>query len=307
MQPEIKIYKRLKIKEPVMIAAWPGIGNVALGAIDYLQWKLKATPFAEIEIEQLVAPELVIIEQGIAKFPPVPKNVFYYHKDLNLLIFESEAQLKDLQGLHLMLKVLDFAKQLEVQRIYTAAAFPVVITHKDDSLPFCVGNNKSIRDYVYQHGIEIMKGGQISGLNGLLLSYAGLLGIEAACILASIPQYMINFPNPKASKVIIETLGKLLNFRVEMTEINLAIQEIGMKMDMIEDKIKGVLPGQEEKKTEEKEHKVPDNIMEKIEKLFEESKQDKQKAHKLKEELDRWNLYNLYEDRFLDLFRKEGQ
>ncbi|MBI4974838.1 MAG: hypothetical protein HZC19_03435 [Candidatus Omnitrophica bacterium] len=46
--------------------------------------------------------------------------------------------------------------------------------------------------------------------------------------------------------------------------------------------------------------------MEKIEKLFLEAKQDKKKASVLKRELDRWDLYKLYEDRFLDLF-KENQ
>ena len=44
-------------------------------------------------------------------------------------------------------------------------------------------------------------------------------------------------------------------------------------------------------------------IFEKIENLFDEVKQDKSKAPLLKSELDRWNLYELYEDRFLDLFR----
>ena len=46
--------------------------------------------------------------------------------------------------------------------------------------------------------------------------------------------------------------------------------------------------------------------MEKIEKLFREAKTDKAKAILLKKELDRWDLYKLYEDRFLDLF-KESQ
>ena len=45
--------------------------------------------------------------------------------------------------------------------------------------------------------------------------------------------------------------------------------------------------------------------METIENLFEEAKADRNKAYLLKRELDKWNLYELYEDRFLDLFRDE--
>jgi len=304
--PEIKIYKRIGIKNPDMLAGWPGIGNVALLSIDYLRTKLQAVPFAEIDISGFAMPESIIVEEGIAKLPPVSKNLFYYQKDLNLIIFESDTQLRDIAGLDLMLMILDFAQEMKVQRIYTGAAFPMPISHKDNPIVFGVGNTASIRDYVYHHGIKIMEGGQILGLNGLLLGYAAEKEIEAACLLATIPQYAVNFPNPKASKIIIEALSKILNFNVDMTDIDLAIKDMDVKMSMIEDKIKGIFPIKETEKKPESE-KVPDYILKKVEKLFEEAKQDRQKAYKLKEELDRWNLYNLYEDRFLDLFKKQDQ
>ena len=43
--------------------------------------------------------------------------------------------------------------------------------------------------------------------------------------------------------------------------------------------------------------------MSKIEKLFNAAKADLSQAGELKKELDRWNIYKDYEDRFLDLFR----
>ncbi|MCD6583255.1 MAG: hypothetical protein J7K71_01010, partial [Candidatus Omnitrophica bacterium] len=51
--------------------------------------------------------------------------------------------------------------------------------------------------------------------------------------------------------------------------------------------------------------KLPQSAREKIEALFKEAKKDISKARELKEELDRWSVYREYEDRFLDLFRKE--
>ncbi|MFN7171005.1 MAG: hypothetical protein ACK4NT_07210, partial [Candidatus Omnitrophota bacterium] len=53
--------------------------------------------------------------------------------------------------------------------------------------------------------------------------------------------------------------------------------------------------------------KLPKSAQEKIEKLFEEAKKDISKANELKKELDRWNVYKEYEDRFLDLFKKPGK
>jgi hypothetical protein len=45
--------------------------------------------------------------------------------------------------------------------------------------------------------------------------------------------------------------------------------------------------------------------MEKIERLFLEARADRTRAPELKKELDRWNLFELYEDRFLDLFEDD--
>lgn len=50
---------------------------------------------------------------------------------------------------------------------------------------------------------------------------------------------------------------------------------------------------------------LPKPANEKIEQLFEEASRDTSKAVVLKRELDRWNVFKEYEDRFLDLFKKE--
>ena len=51
--------------------------------------------------------------------------------------------------------------------------------------------------------------------------------------------------------------------------------------------------------------KLPQSIREKIEILFKQAHRDISKARQLKEELDHWNVYKDYEDRFLDLFKKD--
>jgi hypothetical protein len=45
-------------------------------------------------------------------------------------------------------------------------------------------------------------------------------------------------------------------------------------------------------------------VKDRIEKIFEQATTDIAKAHELKAELDKWNVYKEYEDRFLDLFKK---
>ena len=153
-------------------------------------------------------------------------------------------------------------------------------------------------------GAKPMEGGHISGLNGLLLGFAEKKGIEALCLLATIPQYAIGIPNPKASSAIIDILSRILNIQVDLRELNEHIKDMDEKMAIIEEKVKDVfVVGEDRPKAQPQEKKIPDYVMERIEKLFQEAKTDKKKAMILKRELDRWDLYKAYEDRFLDLFK----
>ncbi len=302
-----KVYQKIELREPVMLAAWPGMGNVALGGIDYLRRELEATPFAEIDASQLSAPDAVVVEDGIAKLAKPPRNVFYFKQEPPLVVFQGEGQIGGTAGANLMEAILELAEDLNVQRIYTGAAFPLPMSYQEPSTVFGAANSADLRDSLPEFGVKIMEGGQISGLNGLLLGYAARKGIEAICLLATIPLYAVNFPNPKASKAIVEVLQRILKIELDPTELDAAAEEMEKKLAVIEEKIKDVFPAMDtgEKPPGLEEERVPNYIMEKIERLFQEARVDREKAIILKEELDRWHLYELYEDRFLDLFKKD--
>jgi uncharacterized protein len=301
---DLRIYKKIELTNPAMIAAWPGMGNVALGTVDYLRRKLKSLRFAEIRMDPLSTLDAVEVNGGISKLPKTPSSVFYYAKNPDFIIFEGEVQLAGRAGIELLNKVLDVAAELKVSRIYTGAAFPLPISYKDASELYGVANKEHLRDIFTKAGVKLMEGGHISGLNGLLLGFAAKRDIEAICLLATMPQYAISLPNPKASSAIIEALNKLLNINVDLQELGDYIKDMEERMAVIEDKVKDVFTIEEES-AESYPHnkKIPGYIMEKIEKLFLEAKKDKKKAPTLKKELDRWDLYKLYEDRFLDLFK----
>ncbi len=307
----LKIFRSIKheLISPVLLAGWPGMGSVGAGAISYLRRKLKAKPFAELDMSEYFTPESVVVEEGLAKLPEIPSNAFYYIPDPSLIIFESEAQIGGAGGIVLMKQVLDLAEELGVKTIYTGAAFAMPISQKEPVKVYGVANKHSLKDLFIPHDVEILDQGQISGLNGLLLGFAGLRDIEAACFLATMPQYAVNIPNPKASREIIRVLESLLNIHVDLTNLNEAVEQMGQTMTEIEEKIQKTFSSSEmfEDKEEIEEDKIPQYVMEKIERLFREVKikRSKEKASQLKEELDRWNLYDLYEDRFLSLFRKE--
>jgi proteasome assembly chaperone (PAC2) family protein len=301
---EYRVYRKIELNNPVMVAGWPGMGSVALGMVDYLRRKLKAVRFAEIKVDPMSVLDSVEVLHGVSRLPKPPASVFYYSKDPDIVVFEGEVQLAGLEGLRMLNKVLEVAGELNVKRIYTGAAFPLPIGYKDSPEVYGVVNKEHMREIMTTNDIKLMEGGHISGLNGLLLGFAAKKNIEALCLLATMPQYAISLPNPKASSAIIEVLCKMLGVRIDLNEINDYIKDMEERMALIEDKVKDVFTIEEEApESYPHDKKIPGYIMEKIEKLFTEARHDKEKASTLKKELDRWDLYKLYEDRFLDLFK----
>ena len=311
---ELRVDKDItgEITCPTLLAAWPAMGSVGVGAIDYLRRKLGAEPFAEVDASEFFTPEAVVVEEGLARtFSDLPSHVFYYVREPALILFEGEAQIWGEGGVALLNRILDFSQELGVQRIYTAAAQALSISHREKIRVLGAANQTSVRDAMEASGVEILKEGQISGMNGLMLGFAGLRDVEAACLMATMPLYAQMMPNPKASRAIIRTFENLFGLDVDMAEIDDAVEQMNGTMAEIEEKIRETFvsmeshEGEQEDLSEVDEDKVPQVVMEKIERLFEEvqSEGSREKATQLKQELDRWNLYGLYEDRFLGLFR----
>lgn len=305
---EIKIFDRPKLHNPVMLCAWPGMGDVGLQAVDYLREKLNATYFAEVDLSQEIYPELVIIKDGITKRPEPDKNVFYYSKNPDLIFFEGEIQISGRVGMILLEKIITVAREFEVKQIFTGAAFPLSMNHHENSKVMGVATSETLKNvFEKQHMIEILSEGQISGLNGLLLGVSQKYGIEAGCLLASLPVYAVNFPNPKASMAIITVLQKILNISVDLSSLEAAVGEMEKKFDALEKQVKSFLGDTNEPEKDGKIEGVKTDVVSteavrRIEKFFIEAKTDQKKAYLLKTELDRWGLFKYYEDRFLDLF-----
>ncbi len=312
---EVKIHNDItpQLRAPIMVAGWPGMGNVGLGAVNYLRRQLNAEAFAELDMSELFAPEAVVVKDGIAgSFSDLPSHTFYYVREPELIISESAAQVAGPGGVNIMSKMLDLAEKLRVQTIYTGAAFAVPTEHREPIRVLCAANRTPVRDQLAAGNVEVLTQGHISGMNGLLLGFAGLRRIDAACLLATMPQYAVNMPNPKSSKEIINVLRKFLQVDLDLSEIDQAIDKTDQMMEAIETQIRTAF-AQMEPETEEttelgqvEEEKVPQYVMQRIEKLFSEVQQTRSqdKATELKKELDKWDLYRFYEDRFLNLFKK---
>ena len=150
-------------------------------------------------------------------------------------------------------------------------------------------------------------------MNGLFLGLAKREGLRGFCLLGEIPLYTIQIENPKASLAVLEVLSRILDLKIDFSglirEVRTMEQEINKLLNYLNIGPQAMQPiGEEEiekiKKSLSQLTKLPVSIKDKIDKLFQEAKDNLQKANELKLELDKWSVYKEYEDRFLDLFKK---
>lgn len=329
----ITIERAIKPKNAVLIAAWPGMGSVALKAGLYLKEKLNGQKFARIEPKDYFYPVEAFIEEGLIKTQELPKGEFFYWQNpaakidgsaahlggksgkRDLIIFVSEAQPSPEKSQDYLKHILDLCEDLLIKTVYTFAAMPAPIDHFQDSRVWATATNKKLLDELKQLDAKPMDSGQISGLNGLFLSSARERKLQGACLLGEIPLYTVQIENPKASLAVLETLGKALNIQLDFNDLissgKLMEEEIEKLIDYLKRPFEeGPKPISDEeiekmKKILEAQSRLPESIKKKIDELFDKAQKDTGKAGELKKELDTWNVYKEFEDRFLDLFRKQ--
>jgi uncharacterized protein len=315
----VKFSKKPRLRKPYLICAWPGMGEVAFKAATYLAEQLKAEEFAQIPPEDFFYLTGSVVQEGILNAPQFPYSKFYYWRNKggenDLIIFISNAQPDLAKADEYCKRIINIAKDFKVKTIISFAAMPQAIDHTQESKAWLTATSKEILDSLKAHNIALLHEGHISGMNGLFLGMAKAEGFNGFCLLGEIPLYTIQIENPKASQAVLEALVRILKIELDFSGLLNETQGMEGEINKLLDYLKvGTPPGpigeediEKIKKSLTQLTKLPASIKENIERLFAQARADISKAKELKAELDKWNVYKEYEDRFLDLFKKKKQ
>ena len=221
-------HEKIKLLNPVLIEALPGIANVARIAGDYIIDTLKAKKI--ITIYSNTFPNSVFINKF--SLIELPKMEVYQWRDeknkRDLLILVGDAQpVKEKDSYFISKKIIELAKELRVKQVITmggiglkvipeknvvhGAATEESLVKKLESLGAVCDGNKTV--------------GLIFGAAGLLMAYAKFEKIPSVSLLAETfahPQHL----GFKASKNILEILCDYLDFELDFTKLNKEIAKI---------------------------------------------------------------------------------
>jgi proteasome assembly chaperone (PAC2) family protein len=297
-----------------LLAAWPGMGSVALVAASHLVGQFDGTLEEELPSSRWFPVNAVDVEHGLARTGKVPRSLLFrcsgaLPDGTDLLVFIGEDQ-PSREGYDLCLHLVDRAKALGVRRCITCAAMATQMQPGADPRVFAAATRQRILAQATMHGAEALEDGQISGLNGLLLAAAAQRQCDGLCLMGEMPYFATALPNPHASLAALRVFGNL-------TGIPLELQGLEEQAQAVDDRLVEVVQQLETRNTAAPETprpqpasgapaapKLDQGDHHQIERLFEAARNDRSKAFELKQELDRRGVFGDYEDRFLDLFRK---
>lgn len=327
--------------KPWLVAGWPGIGGVAAISATYMVSALGAKPLGMVPEREFFSVNHVEVQGGIARSGRLPRSMFFLWKDpagqRDLIIFVGEAQ-PERNGYQLCQRILDVAQAHGVERIVTFAAMASALRPDSEPKVFGAVTVPALLDSMREHEVELLRQGQIGGLNGALLAAAAERSIPAMCLLGEMPFFAAGAPNPKAAVATLSAFSRLSGVPVDLAALSQQAEQMqGHLQQMFEQLqrhqalLQGQAPqGEETEEEQEDDHdgevesseqteassppsatggaptrSTPDeSTHRRIEELFERAMADRNEAFALKAELDRLGLFAAYENRFLDLFRK---
>ena len=233
MKSLVKITARPKLKSPNMLAAWPGVGNVATIVAEYLVRKLDFKPLGAVEASYFFDPIGVLAKDGLVESPQFPQSRFFYWKnkgggsDVILFIGDDQPAVKSYE---LANCILDMGLRFQAKRVYTCAAALTRIHHTEQPRVWGVATNPEVVNDLKEHDLVQRGNLHISGLNGLLLGVAKERGIDGVCLLGEVPAYASRIQNPMAALAVLNVLVAMLGVEIDTGELATLARETGKRM-----------------------------------------------------------------------------
>jgi len=231
-----KLIAKPELNTPNLIAAWPGISNVAMIVASYLAKKMDFKELASIDDSYFFEPIGVLVRNNLVEAPQFPRSRFYYYKNekgkKDLILFTGDDQ-PTAKAYELANLIIDIGQKFQVSRFFTCAAALTRIHHTEHPRVWTATTNDKITEEIKKYNLVTGGNFQISGLNGLLLGVAKERQQDGICLLGEVPAYATRLPNPMAALAIINTLSQILDIEINTYELAQQASEVKEKMKQV--------------------------------------------------------------------------
>ena len=206
-----------ELQNPSLIVGFSeDAGKLAPKVIDYLNEKIKAESFCEIEPSEFFALGGVAVENDVAQFP---ESIFYCGERKDLVIFKgSEPRFERHQFLQTVLDVAEH--HCKVKELYTISGTISSVAHTTPRSILTVFNRSEFQKKLQGYGLEDMDWEGRPALNSFLLWVAERRNIPGVSLWPVLPFYLASVDDLKAQKRVLEFLDKRFDLGIDFNDIN---------------------------------------------------------------------------------------
>lgn len=201
----------------MLVAGLPGIANIGKLGAEYLIYQLGAEKFAELYSEHF--PEWVFQDGDTLR----TLKVDFFHTrppgmEQDMIIATADAQAATHVGQYALAgEILELAEKHGVEMVGTMAAYVLSPSETRRGVVLGAASQPEMTKVLGDHGVELLDGGMIVGMNGLLPALAPLRGMKGFCLLGATKGGLIDVG---ASEAVLRVLSSILGFEVDLQELH---------------------------------------------------------------------------------------
>jgi hypothetical protein len=217
MSVDLRLTLNLKgISQPIIIAGLPGMGLTGKQAVDYLIETFHAKKVGGIDAPYLSSP-VITTHDGLVDDLMSELFSFYCARvdDKDYIFFTGVTQPPSPEWQHrLSYMVIDNLMEYSPKMIFTLAATPI-FSYKWEVSVYGVATRRDLLEELRLHGVIPMVGeGVISGVNGLLIGYGKMRGVDGVVLMGE--TYFTNSQDMIAPLAVLRTLSRILDIDIDL-------------------------------------------------------------------------------------------
>jgi len=227
MAIEFHITAKPKLKSPVLVEGFPGLGLVGTISASYLIEKLKMDPLGYITGEQF--PPLAAVH---SHRPLYPARMYYSNRH-NLVVFISEFVIPIGAVNELSEKIYQFVRKMKVRKIISLGG--IAIKGEQDTVYSIASLPELDKQLEKLNKVQMIKEGATTGVTGVLLARGA---IEKYPVISLLAESHEGYMDPKAASMVLETLSDILKISIDTSALENEAKVIDEKVKHVVDKAK---------------------------------------------------------------------
>ncbi len=225
MTLELKIVDKPKLKNPVVIEGFPGVGMIGTIAASFLAEKLQMKL-----IGYFSSPHFPPIA-AIHDYVPVSPVRIYCSEEEDLIIVFSELVIPAQLVVPLSEKIIELAEKYNAKAIYSFAG---IATPQPDGKMYAIASTKKLVEEMKKQNFELVKEGATQGVSGVLIAECAAAKFPAVNFMAQTASPL----DPRAAAKLLDKVMPFIGVKVDTKPLVAEGEKVEIKLKDAMDKMK---------------------------------------------------------------------